>query len=54
MIHITATFPDSQEDELQWYTLEEAQLLMKSEPRKVFVDVVAEWCKVMEKETFTD
>lgn len=42
---------------LQWYTLEEVQELMKSEPRKVFVDVVADWCKwckVMEKETFTD
>ena len=51
-------FQANQEPEsLKWYTLEEAQELMKSEPRKIFVDVVADWCKwckVMEKETFTD
>ena len=43
--------------ELNWYTLEEVQVLMKSQPRKVFIDVVADWCKwckVMENETFTD
>lgn len=44
-------------DSLKWYSLEEVQVLMETEPRKVFVDVVADWCKwckVMEKETFTD
>jgi len=49
--------PDQEPEALKWYTLEEVQELMKTEPRKVFIDIVADWCKwckVMEKETFTD
>lgn len=55
--HLAAIHPKQEPVSLKWYTLEEVQELMKSEPRKIFVDVVADWCKwckVMEKETFTD
>lgn len=57
LIQLAVGQPPQETDELKWYTLEEVQELMKTEPRKVFVDVVADWCKwckVMEKETFTD
>lgn len=57
IFHVTAIQASQEPEALKWYTLEEVQELMKSEPRKVFVDVVADWCKwckVMEKETFTD
>ncbi len=43
--------------EIQWLTLEEVQKKVADEPKKVFVDIVADWCKwckVMEKETFSD
>ena len=53
----TSFLNSSSRAELQWYTLEEAQALMNTEPRKVFIDIVADWCKwckVMEKETFTN
>lgn len=57
ILQVAAFQANQQPDTLKWYTLEEVQELMKSEPRKVFVDVVADWCKwcrVMEQETFTD
>ncbi len=46
----------AQEQEIAWLTIEEAQQKMEEEPRKVFIDIVADWCKwckVMEKETFS-
>lgn len=42
---------------IQWMTLDEVQVAMKKEPRKVFMDVYTEWCgwcKVMDKKTFTN
>ena len=57
IFQVTTIQADQKPEALKWYTLEEVQELMKSEPRKVFIDVVADWCKwcqVMEKETFTD
>lgn len=42
---------------VKWYTIEEVQQLMKKEPRKVFIDMYTDWCKwckVMEKNTFSD
>ena len=47
---------NAQSDSLRWYSLEEVQLAMKEQPRKVLIDVTADWCKwckVMEKETFS-
>ncbi len=57
ILQLSAVQSHQETDDLKWYTLEEVQELMKTEPRKVFIDVVADWCKwckVMEKETFTD
>jgi thioredoxin-related protein len=42
---------------IQWLTLEEAIKQNKKEPRKVFVDLYTDWCgwcKVMDKNTFTN
>ncbi|MFT4062867.1 MAG: DUF255 domain-containing protein, partial [Edaphocola sp.] len=41
--------------EINWLTFEEAEALMKKEPRKVIVDVYTSWCgwcKVMDKKTY--
>lgn len=51
---------DKKEDnssEIHWLTLEELQVKMKEQPRKVYMDVYTDWCgwcKVMEKKTFTN
>ncbi len=42
---------------VKWYTFEEAVELNKTEPRKIFIDVYTDWCgwcKVMDKNTFSD
>jgi thioredoxin-related protein len=41
---------------IRWYTIEEAEKLSKTAPRKVMVDVYTEWCgwcKKMDSETFS-
>lgn len=46
-----------QEEEIQWMTLEEAFKKSKKNPKKIFIDVYTDWCgwcKVMDKQTFTD
>ncbi|MEZ5046786.1 MAG: DUF255 domain-containing protein [Chitinophagaceae bacterium] len=42
---------------IQWLTLSEVEAKMKTEPRKVYVDIYTDWCywcKVMEKKTFAN
>jgi thioredoxin-related protein len=42
---------------LEWITFEEAVEKSKTEKRKIFIDVYTDWCgwcKVMDKETFSD
>lgn len=42
---------------VKWMTFEEAVEKMKKEKRKIFIDVYTDWCgycKVMDKNTFTD
>jgi len=42
---------------INWLTLEEAQALNKTNPKKIMVDLYTEWCgpcKMMMKQTFTD
>lgn len=42
---------------IQWMTFEQAVEKSKTEKRKIFIDVYTEWCgwcKVMDKNTFTD
>ncbi|MDR3678768.1 MAG: DUF255 domain-containing protein [Flavipsychrobacter sp.] len=50
---------DKKEDnsEIHWLTLDELQVKMKEQPRKVYIDIYTDWCgwcKVMEKKTFTN
>lgn len=46
-----------QKGEVKWYSMEEVQELVKKEPRKIYIDMYTDWCgwcKVMDKNTFTD
>ncbi len=42
---------------VKWYSIEEAAALQAKTPKKIFVDVYADWCgpcKMMDRQTFTD
>ncbi len=42
---------------VKWHSIEEIEELMKVEKRKVYIDIYTDWCgwcKVMDKNTFTD
>jgi thioredoxin-related protein len=42
---------------VKWYTIEEAFVLTKKEPRKIIIDVYTDWCswcKVMDNKTFSN
>ena len=44
-------------EKLHWHTFQEAVELNKKEKKKIFIDVFTDWCgwcKVMDKNTFTD
>ena len=46
-----------QTTEVKWYTIQEAEQLIKENPRPIFVDTYTDWCgwcKKMDKDTFTD
>ena len=50
-------YPASSVEKVQWHTWEEAVELNKTTPKKIIVDVYTGWCgwcKVMDKETFTN
>jgi len=41
---------------VKWYTIEEAEVLAKKEPKKIMIDVYTDWCgwcKKMDAETFS-
>lgn len=47
----------NESNSITWVSIEEAQKLMKKEPRKVFIDVYTTWCspcKLMDRTTFKD
>jgi thioredoxin-related protein len=49
--------PASPVEEIKWMTFEEAVEKMKTEKKKIFIDVYTDWCgycKVMDKKTFSD
>lgn len=49
--------PATNEDAIEWLTFDEAVKKMKKNPKKIFMDVYTDWCgwcKVMDKQTFTD
>lgn len=44
-------------ESVKWHTIEEAEALVKKEPRRIYIDMYTDWCgwcKVMDKKTFTD
>ncbi len=46
-----------QKPDVQWYTIDEVQELVKTAPRKIYIDMYTDWCgwcKVMDQKTFTD
>ncbi|MCC7029441.1 MAG: DUF255 domain-containing protein [Chitinophagaceae bacterium] len=52
-----ASFAQNKAAKINWLTVEEVQEKMKTEPRKVYVDIYTDWCqwcKVMDKKTFTN
>jgi thioredoxin-related protein len=51
------TTEKSSEQSIQWITFQEAIEKSKKKPKKIFIDVYTDWCgwcKVMDKQTFTD
>lgn len=53
----TTEVVSNEEAEIQWMTFEEAMKKNKKTPKKIFIDVYTDWCgwcKVMDKQTFTD
>lgn len=49
--------PTPPAEKIKWVTIQEAYALSKKEPRKILVDIYTDWCgwcKVMDRETYTD
>ncbi len=52
----SATVPVEEISPFKWYTMEEALVANKENPKKFFIDVYTDWCgwcKVMDRETFS-
>jgi thioredoxin-related protein len=48
---------EAPEGAVQWMTIQEASEKLKTEKRKIFIDVYTDWCgwcKVMDRKTFSD
>jgi thioredoxin-related protein len=45
------------QDQIKWYTIEEADALLKTDPKPLFVDAYTDWCgwcKKLDQDTFSD
>ena len=54
-ISICVTDTYAQVESIRWYSIEQAETLLKKEKRKIFIDVFTSWCgwcKNMDKATF--
>lgn len=55
LIFAVQAFP--QKADIKWYTLQEAENLIKENPKPIFIDAYTDWCgwcKKMDQETFTN
>ncbi len=53
----SSAFAGEKDGGINWMTLDEVQVAMQKEPRRVIMDVYTDWCgwcKVMDKKTFTN
>lgn len=54
---LQTAFAQNKKAGINWMTLEEVEERMKTEPKKVYIDVYTDWChwcKIMDKKTFTN
>jgi thioredoxin-related protein len=57
IVLVATSFSSIQTSPVKWMTFEEAVEKSKTEKRKIFIDVYTDWCgwcKVMDKNTFSD
>jgi thioredoxin-related protein len=57
MIMASSINPAYSQKKVKWMKFEDAYAALQKEPRKIFVDIYADWCgwcKVLDKETFSD
>ena len=55
--HAFAQTQNSYTENVKWYTIQEAEKLMKESPRPLFIDAYTDWCgwcKRMDQDTFTN
>ena len=57
LLGLFLTSPTHKEDGIKWVTFEEAVKLQKKNKKKIYIDVYTNWCgwcKVMDRETFSN